>query len=307
MSDASRSATFYAEFQSQRAAIAARLKTASSSTVQQDIARLRKSFVDAYDFLAPYDQGQCESQLRALEQELDERKAKAAPKPKFSFKKRETSSSGISTPQKSQPAPPAPTPSVSTVASTSNISLSNYTDAYLTSSALPQAALEDTTHLDITISDIQSSIVNLATSSLQLGALHIRGVHRSLLLAPVVRGSILINDCSDCVLVIGCHQFRMHTSKNVDVYLHVGSLPVIEHSQRIRFAPYTLPLPEGVSQETSKHYSVQDFDWIRSTPSPNWSRLPEEDIRRTWPTEGVASNGVARVLEDSLPPSEASV
>jgi len=49
---------------------------------------------------------------------------------------------------------------------------------------------------------------------------------------------------------------------------------VIEHSKGILFSPYSSSF-EGNDQfpsDPSQHYSVQDFDWIKSTPSPNWTR-----------------------------------
>ncbi len=38
-------------------------------------------------------------------------------------------------------------------------------------------------------------------------------------------------------------KFRMHTSKQMNIYLHVTSHPIIEDSNNIKFAPYTLSIP----------------------------------------------------------------
>lgn len=83
----------------------------------------------------------------------------------------------------------------------------------------------------------------------------------------------------------------MHTSKNALVQLYVSSRPVIEHCEGIMFAPYYPSLERNDqfppvstpcyrllrdsqtrTQEPSQHYTVQDFDWIKPTPSPNWTR-----------------------------------
>lgn len=31
------------------------------------------------------------------------------------------------------------------------------------------------------------------------------------------------------------------------------------------------------NESESQHHAVQDFDWIKATPSPNWSKLPDEE------------------------------
>ena len=35
----------------------------------------------------------------------------------------------------------------------------------------------------------------------------------------------------------------MHTSKQMNIYLHVTSHPIIEDCDNIKFAPYTLSIP----------------------------------------------------------------
>jgi hypothetical protein len=131
---------------------------------------------------------------------------------------------------------------------------------------------------------LDTCIVNLCApqtttgKSLEITALHIYGLKRSIVLAPFVQGSALLYDCDRCIVVVGCHQFRMHNSTNCDIYLHVNSLPVVECCKGMRFAPYTLPYPASMDPQASKYRSVQDFDWIRSGPSPNWSLLPSEEV-----------------------------
>ncbi|GFZ48094.1 hypothetical protein JCM24511_05842 [Saitozyma sp. JCM 24511] len=98
----------------------------------------------------------------------------------------------------------------------------------------------------------------------RLTTLHVKGLNRSVLVAPVVRGSVMLSDVHDSVIILGGQQFRMHSSSNTAVLLHVASLPVIEHSRGIRFGPYPAFL-----------LTEPDFDWPQGGESPNWSRLPE--------------------------------
>jgi len=104
-------------------------------------------------------------------------------------------------------------------------------------------------------------------------------------------------------VVVGCHQFRIHTSKSVDVYLLTTSNPIIEHSSTIRFAAYPTSLSQPVQTiSDNKYTSVQDFSHIRPTPSPNWCILPDEAQRDNW-LELVSEQDIAvsRLLEETLP------
>ena len=98
----------------------------------------------------------------------------------------------------------------------------------------------------------------------------------------------------------------MHHSSNVDVYLHCTSRPIIEDCSGIRFAelPSAYAKMLGVANKNTEHGSdgdvaesgdggvddveeagkgenmyrhVDDFKWLKSDPSPNWSVLEEED------------------------------
>jgi len=62
----------------------------------------------------------------------------------------------------------------------------------------------------------------------------------------------------------------MHNARNVDVYLHCLSRPIIEDCENVRFAPY------GNAQE-NKWHQVDDFKWLRSDANPHWSILPSSE------------------------------
>ena len=68
----------------------------------------------------------------------------------------------------------------------------------------------------------------------------------------------------------------MHASKNVDVYLHSLSRPIIEDCHNVRFAP----LPEvfagpRVDHAANQWDQIDDFKWLKVEPSPNFSVLEE--------------------------------
>ncbi len=83
----------------------------------------------------------------------------------------------------------------------------------------------------------------------------------------------------------------MHDCHNVDVYLHCSSRPIIEDCHGIWFAElpkaYQELLPDSSQPDASatataapdnKWNQIDDFKWLKSEPSPNWSVLPREDI-----------------------------
>jgi len=93
----------------------------------------------------------------------------------------------------------------------SNLTLSQQTRAYLTISSLP-------THLqqsDLSLSDLNDCIVNLLPhssggDSLKISALHARNLKNCVVLLPSVDGSALLENVSGSIIVLGCHQVRIH-------------------------------------------------------------------------------------------------
>lgn len=85
-------------------------------------------------------------------------------------------------------------------------------------------------------------------------------------------------DVHDSTVVLAAHQVRIHTSQATRLFLHVGSSPVIEHCSGMGFGPLTggqralLGLPPAADAAAAANHfdNVQDFNWLKSTPSPNW-------------------------------------
>lgn len=90
-------------------------------------------------------------------------------------------------------------------------------------------------------------------------------------------------------------QLRIHASTQCDFYVAVRSKPIIEQCSQVRFAPYSFNFPsKGEHWEVrdfldklttqnmkfkDEHQNlwsqVEDFDWLKSTQSPNWTIIPE--------------------------------
>ncbi|KAG8216041.1 tubulin binding cofactor C-domain-containing protein [Butyriboletus roseoflavus] len=279
---------FYVDFNATVSELASRLDALKSGldvppvamqAVTSDLSRLTKSLSDATGSLPSYDQRQCERQLKTLEKSIEELRGASACAPRFSFKRKVTKTKP-STEHGLVVGPPL-TQSQSTLIESAK-TLATFSHRYLTILDIhsPNSSAE------VSISDVDNCIVNLLASDndhRKMTALHVQRVSRSVILLPQIAGSIILYDLSECVIVIGCHQFRMHNSTAVDVYLESVSDPIIEHCSGIRFAIYPSSLVRGGSLQNSQHFDVKDFSHILSTPSPNWSLLLKERWEKSWP------------------------
>lgn len=275
---------FGAHFQQSKTALQSRIETAkarppvSASTLQEftnEISNLMRTLADTSGSLPSYDQRQYELQVKALEKSIEELRGATA-KPKFAFKRKAAAT---------QPPPPQPKPAESNARQaesdaapavpSTNLLLSSKVSRYLTVADLPAPFKQES---DLALADLDHCVVDLLRADdpalLNISAVHIRNVSNSVIVLPLISGSLMMHDISRCVLVVGCHQFRMHTSKAVDVYLSITSNPIIEHCSNIRFSPYPSSLSPDASDAGLK--SIQDFSHIRATPSPNWTRVDRE-------------------------------
>ncbi|CAG8488298.1 15581_t:CDS:2 [Cetraspora pellucida] len=284
----------------------------------QRISELEKKTTDASRFLPPYDQRQ--SILAEL-----------TPKNKFSFKSRKTTGST----EKSVSAESnkiinndlevvtSHNEIVPTITSLNQnfqtVTLDNKQNCYISvKSYLTNLEKSEEKVMDFQISNLDHCIVNLVNSNVVIGAIHIKGLKDTIIMAGPVRSSILIYDCERCVFLIGCHQFRMHTSRQMTIYLHTTSHPIIEDCHNILFAPYTLSIPglgnmfeaAKLDQNNNKSDKVEDFNWLKQQASPNWRTVSENKILKDWPflhtddsdgtTEETVSNVLNEILESQL-------
>ncbi|KAH9947804.1 tubulin binding cofactor C-domain-containing protein [Amylocystis lapponica] len=322
---------FYIHFQATRSELTTRLdalksdRTAheASEQLSLDIAKLRKELTDVTSYLPSYDQRQCELRLKELEESLHGLRLASAPKPKFAFKRKANKPSPSASPaQERPPSASIPAPAVpNDTQLSSGLSLSGQSHRFLTLASLSAPRSSPTS--DITISDLDHCVVNLlpppsshdpdGTHTIRFTALHARNLAHCVLIMPRIDGSALLHDMSRCTVVLGCHQYRMHTSSHVDVYLAIPSNPIIEHCTGIRFAGYPATLlsaDAGVDSDStpaSSHLSVQDFSHIRATPSPNWSALSEERTLEDvdWQhASGIQDSDVDNSLQELLPRAE---
>ncbi|KAJ4496010.1 tubulin binding cofactor C-domain-containing protein [Lentinula edodes] len=300
------SQTFLNDFQSLRSDLQTRIQQANQSVsiskqtldgFNLQLAELSKSIVDATGSIPKFDQRNCENQLKEIEQSLEGLRKASAPASKFAFKRKAR--------EAVQSSPNVSTPSMkASAAPTSSLTLSSYTMKLVTPDDLPDPeTVAPELRSELSIHDLDSCILNLMNAKQEISALHIRNVKNSILLLPILDGSVILHDLINCIVVVKCHQFRMHSSRSTDVYLSIQSNPIIEHCHSIRFGPYPATFSPTIVQH-NPDVLVQDFSHIRSTPSPNWTVLDEGARKSPEDWQSISASGatdVERILQKSLP------
>ncbi|CAK7222284.1 hypothetical protein SBRCBS47491_004813 [Sporothrix bragantina] len=189
------------------------------------------------------------------------------------------------------------------------VNLSGHKDIHI---ILPLSASRATSYGSLT--DLAGCVVDMSvpTSSTARGgggaafqSLMLRKIERSLIVAGHVQGAVHITDLKNCVVVVAARQVRIHECDRVDVYLQCGSRPIIEDCRRMRFAPLPQAYAnEGAGEETEggndQWDQVDDFKWLRSDASPNWSVLPEAERLPESVWTGAVAGGPRYGTEDIL-------
>ncbi|KAF8323816.1 hypothetical protein DL93DRAFT_31831 [Clavulina sp. PMI_390] len=281
---------FLASFATHKNDIAAGIESKSDwKALLLKLTNLRKEFVDANAYLPAYELRQCETQLKVLESGIENLRSNTTTKTRFNFKRNPKPASAPSpdTPVSATPEPSPSVPPSSTVPPSDQLSISNRSNSWITLESLDNVPSVIPPQSSLAISNISSSVLNLtphttSPPTIKINALHIRNMRRVILLAGYIDGSLLIHDCEDCLIILGCRQFRMHTSKNITIRLHVTSKPVIEDCTGIRVGSFPSELAQDNSfPGESQHLSMQDFNWIQPSPSPNWAAadgLSQEEL-----------------------------
>ncbi|EUC39379.1 hypothetical protein COCCADRAFT_80954 [Bipolaris zeicola 26-R-13] len=285
MSETNLKETFYRKFQDDVASLEAQISslpdtpTASherNEAIEQCLAgidRLSHDVMDASSYLPAYDQRTYSETIKSLSEKLQTIRNAFDPPKKFSFKNKRKEakvSSSISAPAK-EPASTLTPPPPSQQQDDTPSDLTHKSSTRITLASTPSPKTSPT------VSHLANCIVNLTTSKTLFATLYLRNIKNSLILCGHVAGPIHITHVTNSVLVMSCRQFRMHDSKNVDIYLHSASRPIFEDCEGLRFAPlprcYVTP---QISESPNLWDQIDDFKWLKAEPSPHFSIIPED-------------------------------
>lgn len=92
--------------------------------------------------------------------------------------------------------------------------------------------------------------------------------------------SIYVDSCNQCTLALATQQLRVYGCNNCTFTVDVKSKPIIEDCSQLYFGKYNYYYDEIHTDYISCDFDdtsdncynqVVDFNWLSSTPSPNWS------------------------------------
>lgn len=159
---------------------------------------------------------------------------------------------------------------------------------------------------DISLSSLTNCLVQICGHP---GSLQLSDVHDCLVLCGPVARSVFADNCQRSVLALGgCQQLRLHSSAQLQVYMHVTSRAIVEDCHDVAVAECTWTYPgadvdfakAGLTAESNNWRDVADFNWLAADrPSPNWHALPEEQWERDWPRRVAAFRSAEVVVEEA--------
>lgn len=210
------------------------------------------------------------------------------------------------------PAGPIRKPSFSQA---TNVDISGHNRLHI---ILPSSASRATASGSLT--DLSGCIVDMSVPTANgapFAGLALQNIKNSLIIAGHVAGAAHITGVEDSIIVVASRQVRMHDCKNVDIYLHCASRPIIEDCSNIRFSPIpecyvcqtlrsvasALTIFQMTTQESpvqNQWDQVDDFKWLKAEHSPNWSVLPDESKLNEELWTSVVPGGPGVGLEDIL-------
>jgi len=262
---------------------------------------LEASFTRQAHVLPAYDVQQYRSTLKALTAELAARRELLAPRKKFSFKRRNPPPAATAGEDKDKGYVPA-----AADADPSSAFHGERLDGLANQLVIRKPG--DLQGRDVWLSNLEGCRVILLD---RIGALHVHQLKQCEVVVAAVSSSAMLHHCRSCVFTLAVKQLRLHDSDTVALHLHSLSGPIIEHCQRVAFAPNDLHWPEGPEllqqaslgnmAEATAWCEVQDFNWLKRQASPNWRLVPITKRR-----QNVEMKSVEEVLthfNQPLPPS----
>ncbi|NXG29483.1 TBCC protein, partial [Dromaius novaehollandiae] len=284
---------FVAAFVREREAVEALLATAAAAEHLEEAAArlqgLQKLLTESVRFLAPYEVRQGQEAVARLQGALAARRQQLQPKKKFAFRALKKEAAPGSEQRPAEPARPsaaAPAP--------------GYGSAEGEADGPPQCGFSrvegeelelgpaELLQRDVALSELRGCRVRLRGNA---NTLRVRDCRGCTVLCGPVSTSVLVDGCSDCLLVLACQQLRTHRTRNSQFYVQVTSRAVIEDCTKVSFAPYSWSYPSiekdfessGLDRSRNNWNTVDDFDWLaRDKPSPNWNLIPEQERITFW-------------------------
>nr|CAH7720294.1 unnamed protein product [Callosobruchus chinensis] len=194
--------------------------------ISKEILTLQKYVAASNIFLRHYDLQRCQNILQELTNKAKYLENELLPKKKFSFKNR-TKEKDIKQEKGDEVDSTAFKPQVCSIFTSCGF-FNRVNETLSMSSA-------DIFRKDISLEKLENcTVIFKGTPS----TLHLNHLSNCKVFTGPVSTSIFAENCTNCTLVIACQQLRLHSSQNVQIYLHVTSRAIMEDCKDIAVAPY---------------------------------------------------------------------
>ncbi|CAH2001804.1 unnamed protein product [Acanthoscelides obtectus] len=198
------------------------------NTISKEILTLQKYVAASNIFLRHYDLQRCQNTLQELTNKAKYLENELLPKKKFSFKNR-MKEKDVKKEKEDEVDSAVFKPHVPAIFN--SCGFFNRSDETL--NMLPSEIFRK----DVSLENLENCIVILKGTA---STLHLNHLKNCKVFTGPVSTSIFAEHCLNCTLVIACQQLRLHSSENVQIYLHVTSRAIMEDCKDIAVAPYNL-------------------------------------------------------------------
>jgi len=253
--------------------------------VSKEIQKLSKGLHDVTCFLPSYSIKKRQEDIRELETLLKEQEDTLIPKKRFGFKQKFTN--GKVKNEVVQPA--AKLVDVVDAEQNGKCHGSSAADANFVTIENDNSDVickeEDSLNgSDVLVRNLEGKVIKLDGTP---STLRLSNLKNCILACGPVHTSVFVENCDDCKLYLCCQQLRTHSSYRTDIYLRVRARAIIEDCSELRFAPYNYDhakLEEwhrtvDIDPNLESFDCVDDFNWLSSSQSPNWTIMPEPERR----------------------------
>lgn len=254
----------------------ARLAT-EVSRIAGDVQSLQNTLTAATLFLSNYNVRSYQASLNELQNKIEATKEKLLAKKKFGFR------SKVDATRTDAVVKVKPLANADTTTEHIKWTLENRHNEELELSAAAEVNGQD-----ITVSALENCVIRIVGHP---GALQMSHLTNCVILSGPVQRSVFADNCTNCKLVFGCQQLRLHSSSHCDLYMHVTCRAIIEDCQHIRVAPFNLTYANinddfanaGLDLSKNNWADVADFNWLSAdVPSPNWRVIDIGDRVTCW-------------------------
>lgn len=251
------------------------------SAIQSDINQLSDRVRDASTDIPAHDRKVYGERIKGLQQSLKDRQTAIAPKKKFKFASK---GSGFAKKNEEPVIDAAPTNGTSkashnlTAVISTSVTFENLNGTRIDFESESEHGTRPCNlfNLSSCIADMRDQRSNKATS---FASLTVKDIDNSIIVCDHVNGPVHLTGIRNSIIVVSAQQFRMHKSHSCHIYLQTPSRPIIEDCSGIQFAALPGFLRTSSDKQTENQVTqVDDFNWHRAEPSPNWNFLDSVEI-----------------------------